>query len=82
MVGCCKFLGAEMIYSYSCPQKSGQAVPVNLQQDTCILRKRAKAEDTREGPVLGRLHRVLLSYTLRAGRAGGWRGDIRIVSTV
>ena len=45
MVGCCKLLGAEILCSYSFPQRAAQDVPVNLQQDICyILQRGAKAE--------------------------------------
>lgn len=43
-VGCFKLLGAELLCSRSCPQKSGHNVPINLQQDYVILQREAKAE--------------------------------------
>ena len=33
--GCYKLLGAGILCSCPCPQKSGQDIPVNLQQDRC-----------------------------------------------
>ena len=41
-----QILGAELLCSCSCSQRSGLDVPINLQQDT----ERSKAEDMGEGP--------------------------------
>ena len=38
MVGwCCKFLGAGILCSCSCPDRSSHDVPVNLQHDKCYF---------------------------------------------
>ena len=39
LVGCCKLLNAEILCSYSCPQRSGHDVPINLQLHTCYTFK-------------------------------------------
>ena len=49
MVGCCKLIAAEILCSFSCPQRSGHEFPVTLQQDTCSISGRAEAEDMGEG---------------------------------
>ena len=35
VVSCCKLLGLGILCFCSCPQRSGQDVPINLQQDKC-----------------------------------------------
>ena len=35
VVSCCKLLGLGILCCCSCPQRSGQDVPINLQQDKC-----------------------------------------------
>ena len=35
MVCCCKLLSVGILCSHICPLRSGQDVPVNLQQDKC-----------------------------------------------
>ena len=37
VAGCCKLLGAGILFSCSCPHSSGHNVPVNLQQDNCYF---------------------------------------------
>ena len=37
VAGCFKLLGARILCSYSCPHRSGQDVPINLQKDKCSL---------------------------------------------
>ena len=35
MASCCKLLGVGILWSCSCPSRSGHNVPINLQQDKC-----------------------------------------------
>ena len=37
MTDCCKLLGAWILFSCSCPYRSGHTVPINLQQDKYSL---------------------------------------------
>ena len=43
MVSCCNLLGAEILCSYSSPQRAGHSIPANFQQDVLLyFRKKLK----------------------------------------
>ena len=41
-MGCCRLLGTELLYSDSCPPRSGHDIPINPQQDTCYISEELK----------------------------------------